>query len=259
MNKDNIDKIIDTNSIDNSIDNSVDNINLINNLNSINNNLNNTTNNSHNTNSINNDINSINSINNINNLENLENLQIINITNNTNNTNNTSNLNEEEKLISKIKKIDLLYKKYIYELRLLRLKSLLKSNENIINKNEFISIKDIEFIIDEKNHEWNISYTYEQKNEQNMVNLVKIKLTYYDNKYKIIGNNSRFKIYINSKKIIRIIFKDLDDEYILEKHLDLIKKLLNDNSIPEYLALQILSSISYNNWDGNDIFNYFYV
>jgi hypothetical protein len=85
---------------------------------------------------------------------------------------------------------------------------------------------------------------------------VNIKLLYYDKKYKIIGNNSRFKIYINSKNVIRIIFKDLDDEYNLEEQIDLVKKLLNNLYIPEYLALQILYSISFNQWDGDDIFNY---
>ena len=215
-------------------------------------------------------------------------------------------MDEEECLIKKIKDIKLLYKKYVYDLRILRLNSLLKSNENINVLDNFLFISNIKFNIDEKNHEWTISYIYENNeldnnlvdylenkddnlenkddnlenkddnkdenkdenkdnkddkddNLDNKDDKIKIKLIYYDNKFKIIGNNSRFKIYLNSKNMIRIIFKDLDDEYNLEKQLDLIKKLLNNTNIPEYLALQILSSISYNDWNGDDIFNYLYI
>jgi hypothetical protein len=253
-------------------------------------------------------------------------------------------MDEEECLIKKIKDIKLLYKKYVYDLRILRLNSLLKSNENINVLDNFLFISNIKFNIDEKNHEWTISYIYENneldnnlvdylenkddnlenkdnkddnlenkddkddnlenkdnnldnkyenkdnkdnnlenkddnkddnlenkdnnlenkdenkdENLENKDDKIKIKLLYYDNKFKIIGNNSRFKIYLNSKNMIRIIFKDLDDEYNLEKQLDLIKKLLNNTNIPEYLALQILSSISYNDWNGDDIFNYLYI
>jgi len=282
---------------------------------------------------------------------------------------------QENIIINKIKELKLEYKKNVYDLRILRLNSLLKSN-NIVTLFDNMYIKNIKFNIDEKNKEWSISYVYENneydenkeyindkdteyekyeikytnnkvnknKKDNNKINKdndnkkdnneinkdnntlnqhdtykyndndnkdnnnkdndtlnqhdtykykdkdnkdkdkdnkdneydkdnekfkinnitiknkyikkVNIKLLYYDKKYKIIGNNSRFKIYINSKNVIRIIFKDLDDEYNLEEQIDLVKKLLNNLYIPEYLALQILYSISFNQWDGDDIFNY---
>lgn len=81
----------------------------------------------------------------------------------------------------------------------------------------------------------------------------------YDNKLFLIGKNirvSRFKLYRNSRKELRIINNDYSFELDTDDQKKLISAYRKNKHIPEWLALNVFLYMCEHQWESNNIIRY---
>ena len=80
-----------------------------------------------------------------------------------------------------------------------------------------------------------------------------IKISNTSNEFK----DSRFKIYRNSKKELRVINMDYDIELDVDEQYELITNYTLNRNIPEWLALLVFKNLSDNEWSDINVISYF--
>ena len=143
---------------------------------------------------------------------------------------------------------------------------------DINNNYDFLqNISDIKFEIGNDDN-WSIMYThttdkynpndynYNSDSDEEIDDKKKITNIKFGKKNKYYINreqSSRFIVYRNSKKELRILNSDYDIELDLDEHVELIEKYSNNIHIPEYVAIRVFLFISENDWEDESITAYF--
>ncbi len=153
-------------------------------------------------------------------------------------SNNKSNINLIISQIVELEKTIISKKKLLLEYKIC---DLININESLNSYN----ISNMELTIND--NIWSLSYNYKNIN---------IKLE-KNNKFYILGNGDKFKIYINHKKRIQIIMKKYEIELDILGHNKLIKNIIKNRNKPEWFAINILSQFDENNWNDDDIMKFF--
>jgi hypothetical protein len=178
--------------------------------------------------------------------------------------------NDEEKITSNILDLEKKITDQKKNLSMLRLCKLLGISEQSI---ESLGIKKIKFDIGVDT--WNITYIHHtNKYDENDYDFdsdsegetevcpktTQIRfgktLKYYIKRPSGI-RSTRFKLYRNSKKELRVINTDYDIELDMDEQMELIHKYSENKNIPEWMALKVIIYICENEWQDNHIINYF--
>jgi hypothetical protein len=133
---------------------------------------------------------------------------------------------------------------------------------NITNLNIFIDddVWDISYIHTTNDYNSN-DYNFDIESEDESDVRLKISNVHFGKakKYYIKGNGirqSRFKLYKNSRKDLRIINTDYDIELDMDEQFELIGKYSENKNIPEWLAIKVFLHICENEWQDQHIINY---
>jgi hypothetical protein len=188
-------------------------------------------------------------------------------------TGNVLDINLEELLKNKIQDLKMQIANFEHQLFTFRLYKLLGLTEKEMTEKGVTNI-----VINTTDSEFLISYTHhtDMYDENNYVNdndshieteiykktscieLGKTNVLGKNSKYYIKGNKSaRFKIYRKTKNILSIINKDYDTELDIDEQTELIEKYSKNSNIPEWLALKVFLYIRENEWNDDNICNYF--
>lgn len=172
----------------------------------------------------------------------------------------------KENIIDLTDQLDGMYTK----LFLMRFLKIIKSSEEELLAG---GVSNLEFHITP--NEWKISYDHETDNfngnnynyhsdsdDEEIKDRIKISNVEFGmaRKYYIKGTNirsTRFKIYKNSKKELRIINADYDIELDLDDQYSLVKKYTNNYTIPEWVAIRFFLYMAKNDLESEDIINHF--
>jgi hypothetical protein len=128
---------------------------------------------------------------------------------------------------------------------------------------KFVTLDDTSWKINYTHHIENYSecsYVNDQSSEEDADPIIKtFDMSFGKNlkkRYFITGAYNRFRIYKNSRNILRVINADYDLELDSEEQDDLIERYSNNTNIPEWLALNVFIFMIENEWDDIDLINH---
>jgi len=135
-------------------------------------------------------------------------------------------------------------------------------------------VSNINIVVNNLDLEWRIKYDHHtdkynvndynnsaDSDEETEIKEKKTTVSFgVSNKYYIKTSSTqyiRFKIYMNSKKELRIINEYYDIELDLEEQEVLLERYANNKNIPEWLAIRFFRFMSENEWYNEEIIHHF--